>query len=70
MTAAMKFPEIHESAAYGNPEDYLERKQAREANAKKRAEARGTLHCKPGWSAARMRAEALFDPQPQPTREA
>lgn len=64
----MRFPDIHESAAYGNPEDYLERKQAREANAKRRAEAAGkpVLHCKPGWSAARQRAEALFDFAPEP----
>lgn len=59
----MRFPDIHESAAYGNPEDYLERKQAREANAKKRAEAEGrpVLHVRKGWSAARRAAEALFD---------
>jgi hypothetical protein len=55
------------SSHYGDPCRVLEEKQAREANAKKRAEAAGrpTLHVKPGWSKARRAAEELFDFPPR-----
>lgn len=58
----MRFPEILESAAYGNPEDYLDRKRAQEAAEKKRAEEspRRTLHVKPGFRKSRQEAEAWF----------
>lgn len=52
---------------YGDPSRVLEAKQAREANAQKRAEAkRPTLTLKScrndgEWSEARKAAEALFD---------
>lgn len=50
------------SSHYGDPCRVLEEKQNREANAKKRADAkRPILHAKPGWSEARRRAEELFD---------
>jgi len=55
------------SYQYGDPMRVLEQKQAAEANAEKRGK-RPTLHCKPGWSEARKRAEELFtaDPAAQP----
>lgn len=63
---AMRFPDVLESADYGNPEDVLERKQAREARESERQRKAGTLHAKPGWSDARKAAEALFDfPAPE-----
>lgn len=51
------------SSQYADPMRVLEAKQAREANAQKRAEAkRPTITLKRGeWSEARKRAEALFD---------
>lgn len=48
------------SYQYGDPMRVLEQKQAAEANAEKRGK-RPVLHCKPGWSEARKRAEELFD---------
>ncbi len=64
LAVAMRFPEPLESYRYGNPEDVLAAKQAHEARQSERQRKAGTLRCKPGWSAARRAAEALFAPEP------
>lgn len=51
---------------YGDPMEILSAKQTHEARKTERQRRQGTLHCKPGWSAARRAAEALFDFAPEP----
>jgi hypothetical protein len=66
----MKRTQPLESHMYGDPMRVLEAKQAREANAAKRAEKRPTLHVRKEWSEARKAAEALFDFPAAPRSEA
>jgi len=50
---------------YGDPMEILSAKQTHEARKAERQRKDGTLRCKQGWSAARQRAEALFNFAPE-----